>query len=198
MLASLATQLLRLRFSALCSALLTSCSGEEPRAWQAMEWRFGLHETNTWRPLNDGVMGGMSSGSIAWTEESLVWGGATSLANNGGFASIRSPWGETDLAGMGQAVVVCRGSGGPFKLTLETSERWWMPYAYASFEPSSDWQEVVIPLREFRWNMARMGDLKQVSGSELGSVLRVGLMKYDGTAQPFDLEVRSISFQGAD
>jgi len=46
--------------------------------------------------------------------------------------------------------------------------------------------------------MARMGDLKQVSGSELGSVLRVGLMKYDGTAQSFELEVRSISFQGAD
>lgn len=198
MFSSLATQLLRLRFSAIFSAMLTSCTGEETPAWEVVEWRFGIHETSTWRPLNDGVMGGMSSGRIAWAEESLVWGGATSLANNGGFASIRSPWGETDLTGMGQVMVVCRGSGGPFKLTLETSERWWMPYAYASFEPSLEWQEVSIPLREFRWNMARMGDLKQVSGSELGSVLRVGLMKYDGTAQSFELEVRSISFQGAD
>ncbi|MGB1636899.1 MAG: CIA30 family protein, partial [Flavobacteriales bacterium] len=180
------------------SALLTSCSGEEPRAWQAVEWRFGLHETNTWRPLNDGVMGGMSTGRIVWAEESLVWGGATSLANNGGFASIRSPWGETNLTGMTQVVVVCRGYGGPFKLTLETSERWWMPYAYTSFEPSSEWEEIVLHLPDFQWSQAQMGDLKAVSGSELGSVLRVGLMKYDGTAQPFELEVRSISFQGAD
>jgi hypothetical protein len=99
---------------------------------------------------------------------------------------------------MGQVMVVCRGSGGPFKLTLETSERWWMPYAYASFEPSSEWEEIVLQLPDFQWSQAQMGDLKQVSGSELGSVLRVGLMKYDGTAQPFELEVRSISFQGAD
>ena len=40
-----------------------------------------------------------------------------------------------------------------------------------------------------------MGDLKTVNPSrELGDVLRMGLMKYDGTAQPFDLEVASIQF----
>ena len=40
-----------------------------------------------------------------------------------------------------------------------------------------------------------MGDLKTVTpGRELGDVLRMGLMKYDGTAQSFDLEVASIQF----
>ena len=40
-----------------------------------------------------------------------------------------------------------------------------------------------------------MGDLKSVTPSrELEDVLRVGLMKYDGTAQAFDLEVASIQF----
>ena len=80
-------------------------------------------------------------------------------------------------------------------MTLETSERWWMPYAYASFSPSEDWQEVVLEVNDFSWSQAQMGDLKSVSPAlELSDVLRIGLMKYDGTAQPFDLEVASIRF----
>ena len=40
-----------------------------------------------------------------------------------------------------------------------------------------------------------MGDLKSVAPErELSDVLRMGLMKYDGTAQPFELEVASIRF----
>ena len=80
-------------------------------------------------------------------------------------------------------------------MTLETSERWWMPYAYASFSPSEDWQEVVLEVADFSWSQAQMGDLKSVSPArELSDVLRMGLMKYDGTAQPFELELASIRF----
>ena len=96
---------------------------------------------------------------------------------------------------MDEVVIRCRGNGGPFKLTLETSERWWMPYAYASFSPSEEWQEVTLNAKDFAWSQAQMADLKTVRPSrELGDVLRMGLMKYDGTAQTFDLEVASIQF----
>ena len=40
-----------------------------------------------------------------------------------------------------------------------------------------------------------MGDLKGVSPArELSDVLRLGLMKYDGTAQSFELEVATMRF----
>ena len=62
--------------------------------------------------------------------------------------------------------------------------------------PSGDWQDVVLTTEDFSWSQAQMGDLKKVSPSrELSDVLRVGLMKYDGTAQPFDLEIASIEFR---
>ena len=76
-----------------------------------------------------------------------------------------------------------------------------MPYAYASFEPTSEWEEVVIPASDLKWSQAQMGDLTFVRPSrDLEQVLRLGLMKYDGTAKAFNLEVASIAFlprQGA-
>ena len=58
-----------------------------------------------------------------------------------------------------------------------------------------DWQDVVLKVNDFSWSQAQMGDLKRVSPArELSDVLRMGLMKYDGTAQRFDLEVASIRF----
>lgn len=156
---------------------------------------FGWNMTDPWRVLNDNVMGGVSEGELAWTDSSVIWTGATRLENNGGFASVRSTWGARNLSDLDQIVVTCRGTGGPFKLTMETSERWWMPYAYASFEPTAAWQELVIPASDLKWSQAQMGDLTSVRPSrDLEQVLRLGLMKYDGTAQAFDLEVASIAF----
>ena len=159
---------------------------------------FGSSMVEPWRSINDGVMGGLSEGEIAWKDTVMLWSGQTSLENNGGFASIRGPWEHHDLRAMNRAIIRCRGNGGPFKMTLETSQRWWMPYAYTSFNPNDDWQDVVIDVEDFSWSQAQMGDLRNVAPSqELGDVLRIGLMKYDGTAQPFELEVASIHFMSA-
>ena len=158
--------------------------------------QFGSAMNEPWRTLNDGVMGGLSEGVLMLDDTSMRWTGQTRLENNGGFASIRAPWGHHDLRALNQAIVRCRGNGGPFKLTLENSQRWWMPYAYAEFDPSNEWQDIVLDLEDFSWSQAQMGDLKRVSpSSDLADVLRFGLMKYDGTAQMFELEVASIRFQ---
>ena len=174
-----------------CMSCAQSNSPAAPTIPQTV--KFSADMVNPWRPLNDGVMGGLSEGDVVMHDTSMSWKGQTRLENNGGFASVRAPWGNSDLRTMARAVIRCRGNGGPFKLTLETSQRWWMPYAYASFSPGEEWQDVVLD--DFSWSQAQMGDLKSVTPSrELEDVLRVGLMKYDGTAQAFGLEVASIQF----
>ena len=177
--------------------VLMSCAKSAPPASHVSSEgiRFPFDMADPWRPLNDGVMGGLSEGEVEVRDSSITWHGQTRLENNGGFASLRSTWSTRDLSDLDRIVVKCRGTGGPFKLTMETSERWWMPYAYASFEPTAEWQEVVIPASDLKWSQAQMGDLTSVRPSrDLGEVLRLGLMKYDGTAQAFDLEVASIAF----
>ena len=78
--------------------------------------------------LNDGVMGGLSE-RITW-DRGMHWVGQTRLENNGGFSSVRAAWGEYNLDGLSSITIRCKGEGGPFKLTMEMSQRWWMPYAY--------------------------------------------------------------------
>ncbi len=175
--------------------ILFSCAPSLPTVpspeYQTIQ--FGASMNTPWLPLNDGVMGGLSEGTVSLNDSSMSWIGQTRLQNNGGFASVRAPWGNTNLRTMDRVIIRCRGNGGPFKLTLETSQRWWMPYAYAAFNATEEWQDVV--LEDFSWSQAQMGDLKSVNPSrELEKVLRIGLMKYDGTAQAFDLEVASIQF----
>ena len=44
-----------------------------------------------WNSVNDGVMGGVSKGGVSRTEQgTMLFSGELSLANNGGFASIRT------------------------------------------------------------------------------------------------------------
>ena len=178
-------------------AALLSCSLQtsSDATESASTIEFSAFMDEPWRTLNDGVMGGVSEGSIEWTDSSMVWTGQTRLENNGGFASVREPWGHRNLHNLEQINIRCRGKGGPLKLTLETSQRWWMPYAYASFQPTDEWQNLVLDAKEFSWSQAQLGDLTSVSPRrDLSDVLRLGFMKYDGTAQAFELEVASMSF----
>lgn len=44
---------------------------------------------DSWRAVNDGVMGGISSGSMVQSDKGMIFQGHLSLENNGGFSSVR-------------------------------------------------------------------------------------------------------------
>lgn len=51
----------------------------------------GANAAKQWQAVNDGVMGGVSEGKFKITDEkAMEFFGTLSLANNGGFASVRS------------------------------------------------------------------------------------------------------------
>ena len=61
-------------------------------------YRFN-ENTLPWRSINDGVMGGLSSGGMRLEDGIAVFSGTLSLENNGGFSSVRSIPAEHTLAG---------------------------------------------------------------------------------------------------
>ena len=87
-----------------CSALLAVSCGSAEQAANAQETTtvpeapavvlVNLEdpgEVATWTTVNDPVMGGVSTSKVAFGDGGLVFSGNISLANNGGFASARSP-----------------------------------------------------------------------------------------------------------
>ena len=61
-------------------------------------------------------MGGLSTGKMETRENSVVFKGAISLENNGGFASLRGPFQKTDLSNYSQVDIRYKLAGYDFLL----------------------------------------------------------------------------------
>ena len=159
---------------------------------------FGKGGVESWRALNDGVMGGRSIGVVDYSRKTLTWAGTVSLENNGGFSSVRSEWGDRDLSGFTSVTFRCRtttGEADDFTLTMETAQQWWLPYWKANFTAKPKWEEVTLDFSELKKSSAMTGDLPKLwAWGALDDIQRIGLMKYDGTAGEFGLEVDWIRF----
>jgi hypothetical protein len=74
-----------------------------------------------WRTINDGVMGGVSSGEIIETEDGLRFQGFLSLENSGGFASVRRLL-DVSLEGVKGIRLRVRGDGRTYQMRIRQDE----------------------------------------------------------------------------
>ena len=166
--------------SLLGAALITgACSTPSAAPTEPLILDFGKGEATGWRALNDGVMGGRSIGVVDYGRNTMTWEG-------------------TDLSGFGSMTFRCRtttGATDTFTLTMETHEQWWMPYWKANFSVEPEWSKVTLNFADLKKSSAMTGDLPKLwSWGALDDILRIGMMKYDGTAGDFGLEVDWIRF----
>ena len=106
-----------------------------------------------WILINDDVMGGRSRCTVKYSKATLSWEGTVSLENNGGFSSVRSTWEERDLSAFEAVTLRCRtttGAPDDFTLTMEVSEKWWMPYWKTNFDVQPEWTEITIPFSKLK------------------------------------------------
>ena len=104
-----------------------------------------------WTSVDDRVMGGVSASRVVATPEGLEFSGVVSLANNGGFASIRARPREYDLAGTTALLLRVRGDGQTYKLALRTNEAFDGVQYQARFATrAGEWIEVVMPVTDFQ------------------------------------------------
>jgi monofunctional biosynthetic peptidoglycan transglycosylase len=107
--------------------------------------------TPAWPSINDGVMGGLSSGRM-WMEEGIaVFGGSLSMENNGGFSSVRSRPMEHHLEGKKGLVLRVRGDGRNYGIRLRTNDGFDGPSYQADLPTrAGEWIEVRVPFNSFR------------------------------------------------
>lgn len=186
----------------LALALLAAASTNPESLMSPPVLDFGKNDLSSWRGLNDDVMGGRSRCNVKYSKSTLSWEGTVSLENNGGFSSVRSPWSETDLSDYTSVTLRCRTTTGQpddFTLTMEVSQKWWMPYWKTNFEVQPEWTEVTIPFDQLKKSSAMTGELPKLwTWGDLSAILRMGFMKYDGKAGDFGLEVDWMRFAGAE
>lgn len=147
----------------------------------------------SFRPINDGVMGGVSAGTMVHQEgEGAVFRGVVSLENNGGFASVRSLPGTYDLSGFEGITLHVKGDGKTYKLQLKTTAAFDGVQYQARFQaPDDAWTRLLIPFSAFVPTF-RGRILSDADPLDPGHIATVGFMISDRQEGPFSLSVARV------
>jgi len=145
-----------------------------------------------WRAVNDGVMGGRSSGGPAYSANGLRFSGILSLENNGGFSSIRKSE-RLDLSNYDGVRLKVRGDGRTYQVRFNTDSRFrgW-PVSYSgSFETQAgQWIVVDVPFAKLKQSF-RGYNLSQYP-FEPSKIRLLGMILADKQPGPFSLELKWI------
>lgn len=103
-----------------------------------------------WPEINDGVMGGLSSGRMTPGDGHAIFSGVVSFENNGGFASVRSRPVVHDLSAFEGLVLRVRGDGKRYGFRLKTDTSFdGVSYHVEITPPAGEWVELALPFSDF-------------------------------------------------
>ena len=145
---------------------------------------------SAWWPLNDTVMGGVSSSRMELSGEGkAVFTGNVSLENNGGFSSVRGPQIQQSLGEFEGIAVRVKGDGKRYNCELRTDDLFDGIIHQAPFETKSgEWQQQKIPFTDFvpTYHGERLSEDKRMKRENIKSV---SFQISDNQAGPFRLEI---------
>jgi monofunctional biosynthetic peptidoglycan transglycosylase len=153
-------------------------------------------EAGLFAPVDDAVMGGVSRSAFAPGDEGIaVFSGVVSLANNGGFASIRSRPRDWGIGAASAFVLRVRGDGKRYRFNVRTADSLEAFRYEAPVEPPpAEWTEVEIPVASMVGKA--FGRRVPLTGAPDPSRVRtLGFMISDRQAGPFRLEVDWIGWR---
>jgi len=170
---------------------ITACFAITTRAAEPERLLFSFGDAanlKQWQTVNDGVMGGRSVGRMRHgSDGTLNFYGTLSLANNGGFASVRSRGSTLNLNSNDVLVARVRGDGREYSLNLYPKRRRTAFSYRAKFKTKKDeWTEVRIPLSNFVASyfgrtLNQRPDPRSIGG--------IGFLLGDKQPGPFRLEI---------
>jgi monofunctional biosynthetic peptidoglycan transglycosylase len=150
----------------------------------------GEEGPDRWMIVNDGVMGGLSRSRISLTEKNTaVFEGEVSLANNGGFASVRSRPEAMSTAGTSRLAVRVRGDGREYQLRIRTDDSFdGVAYRWNFMTRTDEWVTIEAPYRDFVPTF-RGRTVRDFPPIDPGAIRQLGFLIADEVGGPFRLEV---------
>ena len=142
----------------------------------------------SFRVINDGVMGGVSTSRLRSAAGAMVFEGEVSLDNNGGFASCRGP--VAFPAGSAALLVTVRGDGQRYKLTLKLDDSPGTFQYQAAFVAPREWQTLRFIPSDFAASFR--GRPVSAPTVRLTDVRHLGVLIADRQAGAFRVELKAI------
>lgn len=147
-----------------------------------------------WHAIDDAVMGGASASRLEYDASGhAVFTGIVSMANNGGFASVRGPVMTPWVDAVTAFELMVRGDGKTYKLSLRLDPKFDGVSHQARFHaPDESWSLVQLPVKDFvpTWRGRPVAGAPRLEPAKLR---QIGLIIADSQEGPFRLEIQSIA-----
>ena len=143
-----------------------------------------------WRAVNDGVMGGVSSGMMIETEHGLAFKGSLSLENNGGFASVRRLMTE-DLSDTRGVRITVRGDGRNYQFRARQGSGFDGPAWSKGFQTNGDLQTINIEFEDLD-PVFRGRRLNNLGSIDPAKIRQIGFLLADKSPGRFSLEILGV------
>jgi len=158
---------------------------------------FATTEANAnarWYVVNDSVMGGISNSQVLYENDNLVFTGNVSLANNGGFASIRTLL-DVQSQDITKIMLRIKGDGQTYQLRLRTNEYMdGAAYTRSFSTTKSEWLNIEFLPEDFQLTY-RGRLLEQQPTISFKEIKQLGFMIAGKQAGEFRFEVEKIEFK---
>jgi hypothetical protein len=143
-----------------------------------------------WRMINDGVMGGESQSQMRWNPGgTATFLGTVSLANNGGFASVRTAPRTYDLAAHSGIRLRVRGDGHIYSFRFRTDGNFdGVSWAQSFPTAAGEWEEIDLPFVGFQ-PVFRGQAVPQAGPLDPASIRQLGFLIAEKQAGAFSLEI---------
>lgn len=145
---------------------------------------------DTWRTVNDTVMGGVSNSEMRIERENFVlFKGKVSLENNGGFCATKL---DCQNSGISQKAIVflrLKGDGKQYQFRVKRFRSEQHAFTY-TFTTSKDWEVIKIPVAELTpFYRGRQLDLPNYNG---GNLEEITFLIGNKVAETFELYIDKI------
>ena len=184
---------LRNVISAILAVVILGGAGLPAMAGGTVTAQTIMQPQTRWRFFTDQVMGGVSTGVIAFAQEDGAsfarMTGRVSTANRGGFIQMRLDLATPPPSGTTGVRLIVRGNDQPYFVHLRTGGTL-LPWQYyqASFDVSKSWNEVRLPLDAFK---ASGGLVHKVP--DHSSLTSLAIVAY-GRDHDVQIDVRELGF----
>jgi len=147
-------------------------------------------DISNWKVVDDGVMGGRSSGKFYLNDDGKgVFEGHVSLENNGGFSSVRYDFKEISTKDFSKVIIKVKGDGKNYQFRVKHKNSDYYSYI-ATFQSSQEWETIELSLSEM-YPMFR-GRKLDIPNYDKESIEEIAFLIGNKKAEDFKLEIASI------
>ena len=146
-----------------------------------------------WNIVNDTVMGGRSQARMRIRNSKAEFEGYLSLANNGGFSSVRAYY-PNNLFDINSIVLRVKGDGRKYSFRVRAENYSWVSYTQSFATKKDTWQEVTLNIEDF-YPTYRGYNLRDIPKLSESIIREVGLMISDKVEGNFKIDIDWIKVQ---